>query len=509
MRSTLTAIFVLLSLGAFAQAPNWTIFEYRNNNYPPDKYLVGFSSEEVGQNQNQDQLIERLSNYAKNQLVEGIQTEIKAASTLNMTNVNGDTNEEFKLMSSSSSHATIAGLKVETYVDQGKKTSTAYAFAYTLKSDVVELYENEISKFTENVGQVMASVESDIMASKNENALKKLFNLQTGFREVEHAQAVITTLTGDFNRASLKRAEVSAIKEKTQQKINLILTRDEFSIEDAAWYISRALKLQLKDETQPIRVSNFTYENSPMGSPFSRRFKFAIEQKLIVEGLKVSNRGDDTNDLVLYGTYWEESDRLKVITILRSQQTAEALAGSESFIPVVDLEQKGIAFKPQNYKDALIAEQQFAKDEVKGGDMNIEIWTDKGTENLIYAGGERLKLFVRANKECYIRLVYHLADGSKVLLLDNYYIDRDKVNTVYELPYTFECAEPFGVETLQMNAQNKPFELLRYKSEYGYDFITDDLQTIIKKTRGIKRLSAAEEEDLKAERRLVFTTIHN
>ena len=142
-----------------------------------------------------------------------------------------------------------------------------------------------------------------------------------------------------------------------------------------------------------------------------------------------------------------------------------------------------------------------------GGDLNIEIWTGKGTDNLIYEEDELLKLFVRANKECYIRLIYYLADGSKVLLLDNYYIDMAKVNVVYELPYTFQCAEPFGVETLQMNAQNKTFDLLKFTSEYGYDFLTDNMETILAKTRGFKRVSADKEELIKAEKRLVFTTI--
>jgi len=305
----------------------------------------------------------------------------------------------------------------------------------------------------------------------------------------------------------LRKEDVSTLKTSVQSSINEVLSNDEFSLEDAAFYISRAIALQTENNKIPISVSNFTFENSPMGSPFSRRFKAAIEQKLIAQGLVVSTKVNNTEDLILYGTYWEEDEQLKLITVLRSQQTSQALASSECFIPKSDLAQKHIAYLPENYKKALIAEQQLATKEVTGGDLNIEIWTGKGKDNLIYVGDELLKLFVRANKESYIRLIYFLADGSKVLLLDNYYIDRDKVNKVYELPYTFQCAEPFGVETLQMNAQNKPFELLKFTSEYGYDFLTDDMATIMTKTRGIKRLSSDEEELIKAEKQLVFTTI--
>jgi len=507
MRRILILSLFLLANSVFAQAPDWVQFEARNQKYPADKYLTGFSSEAITTDQTQKKLLGRLSGYAKNQLVEAIITEIKATSTLRMNNVNGNSQEEFKLMSSSSSHASIAGMKVETYFTQKKKDGVGYAFAYALKTDVINYYENEIQVFLKNSKVQINIADNSTSQRKNEEALKTLYRLQTSFREVEHAQAVITTLTGNFDLPSLYRTEISAAKEDVQQKITGILNTDQFSLEDAAWYITRAISLQSDDKSLPISVSNFTFENSPMGSPFSRRFKAAIEQKLIAEGLSVSTKVDNTNDLILYGTYWQENNRIKVITVLRSQQNSRALASSECFIPKTDLAAKNIAFMPENYKNALITEQQFAAKEVTGGDLNIEIWTGKGTDNLIYVGDEYLKLFVRANKECYIRLIYYLADGSKVLLLDNYYIDMAKVNVVYELPYTFQCAEPFGVETLQMNAQNKPFELLKFTSEYGYDFLSDDMATILAKTRGFKRVSADKEELIKAEKRLVFTTM--
>lgn len=507
MRKIFFLSLSLISFSVFGQNPDWINFETRTSKYPTDTYLVGFSSEVLTANQSKEQLLERLSSYAKNQLVEGIMTEIKAVSTFNLNNVNGNSNEEFKMMSSSSSHATIVGLKVETYWAQKKKEKVGYAFAYALKTEVVKYYENEIKVFLGTANTQSKIAGNNQKKGKNEAALKVLYKLQTGFREIEHAQAIITTLTGNFNLPSLQREEVLIVKTEVQSSINEIINKDEFSLEDAAFYISRAIALQTGNNQLPISVSNFTFENSPMGSPFSRRFKAAIEQKLIAQGLEVSTKVNNTDDLILYGTYWEENDQLKVITVLRSQQTSQALASSECFIPKTDLSQKNIAFLPENYKTALIAEQQLASKEVTGGDLNIEIWTGKGKDNLIYVGDELLKLFVRANKECYIRLIYFLADGSKVLLLDNYYIDRDKVNKVYELPYTFQCAEPFGVETLQMNAQNKPFELLKFTSEYGYDFLTDDMATIMTKTRGIKRLSSSEEELIKAEKQLVFTTM--
>lgn len=132
----------------------------------------------------------------------------------------------------------------------------------------------------------------------------------------------------------------------------------------------------------------------------------------------------------------------------------------------------------------------FKTDELTGGGFLAEIWTNKGDENLIYTEGEKLKLYVRINRESYIRVIYHMADGSKVLMVDNYYVGSDKVNTVYELPFEFECAEPFGVETLQLNAQTKAFDALNTTQQYGYDFISEKLNDILVNTRGFKKVTS-------------------
>jgi len=97
-----------------------------------------------------------------------------------------------------------------------------------------------------------------------------------------------------------------------------------------------------------------------------------------------------------------------------------------------------------------------------------------------------------------------LADGSKVLLLDDYYIGVDKVNKVYKLPEEFVCAEPFGAEVLLVNAQTEKFERLNTKEQYGYKFITDDLDEVIRKTRGFKK---TKEGVKRAENSIVITTM--
>jgi hypothetical protein len=84
------------------------------------------------------------------------------------------------------------------------------------------------------------------------------------------------------------------------------------------------------------------------------------------------------------------------------------------------------------------------------------------------------------------------------------YIGSDKVNKVVTIPKQFQCASPFGVETLQVNCQTKEFSPLQTRNQGGYDFIVSDLASILKNTRGFKPLT---NEDLMAEKRIVVTTM--
>ena len=504
MKQALQLLLIVFTHHLTAQAPDWTNYSMRSNKYPETKYLIGYLAENNYNDEPEQAMLDRLGEYAKDQLVENILVEIQSISTLNILNVNAETQEVFRRNSTSVSNATVAGLKVETYYDSKKKIG--YALAYALKTEAIRHYENEVAQNLDQIQTRFTIAKNQMSDGDNQNALKTLFLIQTMLKDIEQSQTMLITLTGDFDYAGIKRKEINEYKIGVEQQLNAVRNTEQFNLEDAAFYIAYALETQLGNVQQPILVNNFTFQDTPMGSPFSRRLQAAIEQKLVAQGFSIAIKSDQPEALILKGTYWENGSKIKITTILRDRASTSALASAECLLPIVSLESRGIAYTPENYKQALINMKEFAKDEVKGGNLNIDVYTNKGKENLIFTEGDVLKLFVRANRECYLRFVYHLADGSKVLLLDNYYINRDNVNQVYELPYEFECAEPFGIETLQLNAQGEPFEALNVRSEYGYDFILDDTQTIITKSRGFKKSKS--ETDIKAEKRLVFTTMN-
>jgi hypothetical protein len=114
----------------------------------------------------------------------------------------------------------------------------------------------------------------------------------------------------------------------------------------------------------------------------------------------------------------------------------------------------------------------------------------------MYSAGETMKLFVRVNREAYLRFLYVLADGRWTLLYDDYYIDRSKANQAVELPIEFECAPPFGAEMLVVIARTEKFNQTETIEEDGYYFINKEptlpqvkarsLASLIRNERGMK-----------------------
>src|SRR5687768_9566041 len=101
--------------------PRWVNYNMRNSSYPTSKYLSGFASEINTQEVDQNDLLNKLEGLAKDQLVENIMVDIRSISTLNIHNVNTETQETFKHNSTSFSQAKISGLKTERYYDPKKK----------------------------------------------------------------------------------------------------------------------------------------------------------------------------------------------------------------------------------------------------------------------------------------------------------------------------------------------------------------------------------------------------
>lgn len=504
------AFFCLLFQNIVAQTPNWADENSRKLKYSDRDWIVSYSSEQNRSKEDPSILQAKLIDLATTNLVQSIQTTITSISTANTIEMDSKLHQTFQQTSTSASNLKVTGLKSESAYDP--KTKTAYAIVYAKRADLSNYYNGVVTRNLAQITEKIATIMKMADSNTRDEALKLISECQTLFREAEEAQTMLVAINKTVSDDLVKYTDYSKLRSDLDQQSSKIRKAENLTIDEAASIIAAELSMQKDKLIAPIKLSYFTFQETGMNSPFSRRMQIALEQKLVESGINVDKtvKTDESiaslKGTVITGTYWEEGNSIRVISMVRSIETGKPLTSTEAKLSVEKLTQVNLQTKPENFKDAYANMRVFSKDEIEGGDLKVELWTNKGTENLIFTEGEHMKLSVRANKECYLRVIYHLADGQKVLLLDNYYISTDKVNKVYELPYEFECSEPYGVETLQLNAQELAFGGLRTQNQDGYEFIVDDMQTILIGTRGMKKVTKSE---LKAERRVTITTMRN
>ncbi len=504
-------IILLLTLfGSFstlikAQTPDWASDSIRKFRYPERDYLVGYASEKNTSKEDPQILLGRIEGYAKGQLIEYIRVTVQSESTSEVTEVNDNIQKKFRSIYSTSSNLELTGLKVEKSYDP--KTKIGYVVVSARKIELFGYYKSIVESGLTKSSQKIEEAKAALKNNDSQHALKACLEASNLLPEVEQAQKVLLTIkAGNTTDADVQNERTAKQRSAIEDIIRQAQRSSGNTIDEASFFIARGLKLQTGNLTNSVLLSNFTYQDTKMGSELSRRLNQSLASKLVSEGgFSIQTEAkSDVKNYILIGTFWKEANEVKLIATLKDL-SGKIVATAEAFIPNSWFESNKVNYMPENFAEAHTKMRVFGMNEIIKGDLNLEVLTNKGDDNLLYTEGEKLKFFVRVNKECYLRFIYHTADGQKVLLLDNYYIAENMVNKMIELPYEFECSEPFGIETLQANAQTTEFPQLSVSKTDGVDFINETLDQVLINTRSFKKASA--KEPIRTEQRLVFTTL--
>lgn len=499
-------LFVFSSQIGRAQNPDWTDYNKRAEQYPEKIYLTGFISEPVSKSDQPQDVLRKLSDMARTQLIQSIKVNIRSTATLNLENLNTRSLEQFKQASTSFSEATLAGLKTETWYDKKKKE--AFAFAFAKKSEIVNTCRSDYGNKSVIVKIKIENAEQLAATGDIENAHKMYLGCFVLLREMEQDVSMIVALEKVAAGKELPGYEMSILK-----AVAGLRKKPGLTLDDICFLMADGLNQQLQDAgiKVALKMGSFTFQDTRMGSCFSKRISATMEQKLIREeyafviedAAQSADKGNEEYYLV-NGTYWEVGDNLKIIANILSVNYGKKIASVEELLPKSWISDNDLSYLPDNAASALTLQKSLSRDEIKNTGIIPEVWTSKGADNPLFSGGDTMLLFIRVNKPCYVRFIYYLADGSKTLLLDNLYIGEDKVGKPYQIPKMFVCDSPYGSEIIQLIAQTEPFLHLNIQQSNGYDYITDDVGKVLANVRGMKKLNDLQSV---AEVRLDITTI--
>ena len=532
MRNLLICFLILFTTTAHAAKPGWVKNYGRSEERPIHIYLVGFGSA-WGSGAEPRQIA---ADGARADISRHIVTKVKSVIRTSESEIKGTLSQQYSGVTQSETALKLLGLETEAYVDSGRNPTT-YVLAYVRRADLKRIYTRQVSELREEIRRILADAEAAENASKIEIATEKylsLYPLYEALKEVEIILLVAKHYNGssdaafdELERATKKRAgepNIPPIPSHTEviNRVEQLVLESMTSVDGIARAVVFQLSKQVKQIEGKVLLTPFTYQDTQMSSRFSRQLLAALEAQLgqIVKW-KTANQtlrsggsflprssqvmrdfAKDTGAaLLLSGTYWENGDQITLRATLRDVETGEVKAGA---VVAFDRDMKTLNFKPQNYKQMLIEQNAFAEGEFISG-LQVEMWTNKGSEHLLYTEGETMKVSVRVNRAAHIRLLYVLADGRRTLLYDNYYIDPSKANRVVEIPQAFECAPPFGAELMVVAARTEEFPPIQTYESDEYHFLSaKDAGQAARDFRGMKKKQPDVQQ---SEARLVLTTM--
>ncbi len=498
---------LLLASLLYGDIPDWVKSQGKSAQYPSDQYLTGYGMATNVQPKEKDKGTETAVSYARKNLSEKVRVNIQSIIATKSEETGDAFSSFFSSATQSTSSLEVQGLETETFYHENEETM--YAFVFVKRSELISFYTSKVASLQKEIGETIALARTFEDQNNSTRALNEYLSCFPIVRRLEEAQSILAslklsnTLSEYQESAAANEVSVGRIRESVAR----LVQRPVKTIDDLAWLLLYQLKEQADQQgLNRIRAMVIppVYQDTKMGSSFSRFFVQVLEQKLPVLAQWDAVQKESA-PYIISGSYWElEKNTVKFILSLRSVKENRIIASAETSVPAALLAVSQRSLKPENYRTALIDQKIFAADETAGGGLTVEAWTNKETTGNLFTEDERMTVTVRVNMPCYLRFVYHLADGKRALLFNEYRMDASKVNTAYTIPQEFECSAPFGSEVLQIFARTDKFESIETESVDGYDYLKEDLRSFVVKTRGFKAVKPAV---MQAETRITITTM--
>ena len=498
-------VFTMGAMGT--DVPVWVSSHGTQTGYPQERFLTGFGMSPADRSMAKHEKIAYAENAARVNLSLVLNASIESEAIIDSFSAVVDGNEEmvdaYKSKSVTRSELNLDGVIVDHYWEKDSKP--ACALAYLDKVSAREHYADKLSGKMQKLVELQNEGNRQITARNVAMARDLYLKCDKVVDEIEEIMVIQGLLGGSTPLRTADMERIVGIKAQSRK----LWDATAETLEDAADQL--AMKIALQGAVPgKVQVNALMLEDSYQYSQFSGRFRAILERAISARtqlapmtaneldftpaSSQIARHGVAANgaNYMLSGTYFVKPDGVHIYVRLSETDTSTVVATANAHAMNIAVE--GLELKPRNYLQALQDRNVFRKDEVVGGGLMLESWTTRGVDGLVLEDADDLKIMIRVNQPAYLRFIYHLNNGARVIpdrLYMNYYIGADKVNQVVELPDTFEVCAPFGSETIQMLASSEkfpPVELVdrRFEGEI-YQVISDSLEESNTLYRGLKK----------------------
>ena len=505
--------------------PDWVVNYGQSDKYDEQVYLTGFG-EALGISRESKEIAQE---NARADLSQKVLVKIDSTVSNYQLEDGEETLQQFSTVTQSSSELQVMGLETLTYVRDSRKNPMSFALVYIERKKLAKLYQAEKKRLTSQILQLITLAENQ--DNPKYTSVQYYYQTWPLLDKLAEVQTILLSVSGTrifSDLASQDLADQPLILNKSQinRRIQQLSLHSIDNLDDVAGAIQFQLYQQFDLQHQQLLVQPFFYQDTRLSSRFARYFKQLLEGKLEnsiqphreFQAKSVNYEKDMAvsadADYIITGSYWEKEDNVQILAFCRSVQTGEIRASAN-----VDFKRgmlkSSLNLKPDNFEKIMSQQLAFEQEVIDSGQLKLEVWTDRGKNALLYSQGELMKIYLRTNRPCYVRLLYILANGQKTLLVDNLQINLESINRPLLvndlLEIDFECTSPFGAEMIIGVARNYPFDTIETTERDGYIFIDTDnpkhLANITRGTKGFKRRKRNDESIQQTETKLILTTV--
>ncbi|MBI2191613.1 MAG: DUF4384 domain-containing protein [Planctomycetes bacterium] len=316
-------------------------------------------------------------------------------------------------------------------------------------------------------------------------------------------QSVTATVDLERIAGEVREVDVAILKGwlSPLAKLKTVFVFEQAGVEELSleqWVQRQASRL-MKHAGWPkqpkVLVGAFTYRDTQAAGELGRKLHGLFWKFLSESGVQLLPTDPHGIGVLLRGEYQEDQEQVEV-KIFAEDRAGTQLAAISAFIgrDKVSAFPLKLAEEPQRFEKheavlAAVSDPGVASQK----DFCIQIWTDRGKAP-VYQDGEEMTVYLKATRDCYVRVVYITADQQWLLIYPNRWGSDDflRAGDTLELPgkgskFRFVVQKPFGPETLKVIAANHPLAMPDGKQLDGAMLLGDPSpRALIRGMRGMR-----------------------
>jgi len=488
-------LILLLALPATLNAqtaPAWVQGQGADpDTYPGSRFLTGYGISAPGGSEAEQR--RQAVAMAKDALVSAIRTRVSSEFTSRVTQQDKHMSNYVQNLVRTKADLELEGLDTILTWQDGRKNTT-HALAVLDKPRTLLLLEGQLQR----QGKECATLFETARSTGDPSGLHRAQHIR---ERMEEQQLVFAVLSGGAAPAG----QGPGMAEITGELRRIYAGRKNLD-----GYVATAALDLGADLPKGIRVlmDRITFADTPFCGSLSSYLEQTLAGQLAAFGqvtildkaqaraaIQATGFSGDLADAMrsqaaVRGVLFDLGEEVK-LNLRVTSAVGEELASAAVTLPALLVRKAGLKLVPDNYQEARKT-LEILDARVQESKLQVKLSMDRG-DGGIYRKGEKLHLFLKANLDCYVKVLYHQVDGTKVMIFPNrFHPDpRIKKGTLYQIPpddnsFDLVVQAPFGAEMVKLIASTEPIEVEGKDPDVnGLTVVRDDLAKLLGRTRGI------------------------